>query len=63
MKTYIYRGPGGAARQAAAFCRERGTVDTGSLGELPVDLGRFEWFPDMLPSQEAEMGDEGGRES
>lgn len=35
----------------------------GSLGELPVDLGRFGWFPDMLPSQEAEMGDEGGRES
>ena len=62
LKKYIYRGPGGAARQAAALCREGVTVDTGSLGELTMDLGRFGWLPDMLPSQEAEMGDEAGRE-
>lgn len=48
MKTYIYRGPGGAARQAAALCREGVTVDMGSLGELPVDLGRFGWFPEYV---------------
>lgn len=63
MKLYIYRGPGGAARQAAALRGEGVTVDTGSLGELTVDLGRFGWFPDMLPSEEAEIGDTRGGES
>lgn len=63
MKLYIYRGPGGAARQAAALRGEGVTVDKGSLGELTVDLGRFGWFPDMLPSEEAEIGDTRGGES
>lgn len=63
MKLYIYRGPGGAARQAAALRGEGVTVETGSLGELSVDLGRFGWFPDMLPSEEAEMGNSEGRQS
>ena len=63
MKLYNYRGPGAAARQAAALRGEGVRVDTGSLGELAVDLGRFGWFPDMLPSEEAQMGDSGRRKS
>lgn len=63
MKLCISRGPGAAARQAAALRGEGVRVDTGSLGELAVDLGRFGWFPDMLPSEEAQMGDSGRRES
>lgn len=63
MKLFISRGPGAAARQAAALRGEGVRVDTGSLGELVVDLGRFGWFPDMLPSEEAEVGDPEGRES
>lgn len=37
-------------------------VDTGSLGELSVDLGTFGWFPDCLPSEEAEANEWEGRE-
>ena len=29
------------------------TVNTGSLGELMVDLGEFGWFPRQLPSDVA----------
>ena len=34
------RGPGGAARQAAALRREGVTVDTGPLGELTVEVAQ-----------------------
>lgn len=51
------RGPGGAARQAAALRREGVTVDTGPLGELTVDLVSFGWFPSTLPSEEAEASE------
>lgn len=50
------RGPGGAARQAAALRREGVTVETGHLRELTVDLDSFGWFPDILPSEEAGTG-------
>lgn len=50
------RGPGGTARQAAALRREGVTVETGHMGELSVDLGAFGWFPNVLPSEEAEEG-------
>lgn len=56
------RGPGGAARQAAALRREGVMVDTGPLGELTVDLVAFGWFPSTLPSEEAEASESEGRE-
>lgn len=37
-------------------------VGTGALGELEVDLGTFGWFPDLLPSEEAEWSESDGRE-
>lgn len=49
-----HRGPGGAARQAAALRQEGVTIDTGHLGELTVDFGAFGWFPSILPSEAAE---------
>ncbi|MCJ1426257.1 hypothetical protein MMC29_004160 [Sticta canariensis] len=56
------RGPGGAARQAAALRREGVTVDTGPLGELTVDLAAFGWFPSTLPSEVAQASESEGRE-
>ena len=52
--TPIVRGPGGAARQAAALQTEGVIVTTGHLGELSVDLGTYGWFPSILPSEAAE---------
>ncbi|CAL8581422.1 Alkyltransferase-like protein 1 [Xanthoria parietina] len=46
------RGPGGAARQAAALRQEGVTVGTTALGEFIVDLSIFGWFPTRLPSEE-----------
>ena len=54
----FYRGPGGAARQAAALRQERVTVDDGSLGELSIDFTIYGWFPYRLPSEGA--GDNNG---
>ena len=51
------RGPGGAARQAAALRREGVVVRTGAMGELTIDLGTYGWFPSILPSEEAESND------
>ncbi|KAF2501903.1 hypothetical protein BU16DRAFT_428750, partial [Lophium mytilinum] len=47
------RGPGSAARQAATLRREGVHVEEDSMGVFSVDLGRFGWFPDELPSEEA----------
>ena len=51
------RGPGSTERQAAALRSEGVVVDRSSLGELSVDFSRFGWFPDVLPSEEAEDSD------
>ncbi|PVH89262.1 DNA binding methylated-DNA--cysteine S-methyltransferase [Cadophora sp. DSE1049] len=45
--------PSGAANQARVLQGEGVTVNTGSLGELMVDLGEFGWFPRQLPSDAA----------
>ncbi|KAF2791325.1 DNA binding methylated-DNA--cysteine S-methyltransferase [Melanomma pulvis-pyrius CBS 109.77] len=45
------RGPSGASRHAAALRAENVEVNQGAMGELTVDLGRFGWFPDVLPSE------------
>ena len=45
--------PSGAANQAQVLRREGVAVDTGSLGELSVDLAEYGWFPRQLPSEAA----------
>lgn len=51
------RGPGAAARQATELRREGVRVETGRMGELSVDFAGCGWFPNMLPSEEAELSD------
>ncbi|KAL8891157.1 MAG: hypothetical protein Q9215_001753 [Flavoplaca cf. flavocitrina] len=46
-----HRGPGGAARQAAALRQEGVTVGTTAMGEFTVDFSTFGWFPTRLPSE------------
>ena len=52
-----FRGPGAAARQAAELRREGVEVEDarGAMGESTVNFGRYGWFPDMLPSEAAEI--------
>ena len=45
------RGPSGASRQAAALRAEGIEVEQNAMGEFIVDLDKFGWFPDMLPSE------------
>ncbi|ORX99546.1 6-O-methylguanine DNA methyltransferase [Clohesyomyces aquaticus] len=45
------RGPSGASRHAAALRAEGVQVEQGPMGEFTVDLERFGWFPDVLPSE------------
>ena len=47
----------GARRQADALMQEGVEVQQGSLGEYFVDFATYGWFPDMLPSEEAESSD------
>ncbi|MCJ1476939.1 hypothetical protein MMC13_005608 [Lambiella insularis] len=51
------RGPGGASAQAIALRREGVVVSTGHLGELSIDLSTYGWFPNSLPSEEANAGE------
>lgn len=57
MVDMCHRGPGAATRQAAFLRREGVTVETRSLGELVIDLEVYGWFPDFLPSEEAEASE------
>lgn len=50
--------PSGTQSQAAALRAEGVVVNRGALGELSVDLDVYGWFPERLPSQEREEGDE-----
>ncbi|KAF2153334.1 DNA binding methylated-DNA--cysteine S-methyltransferase [Myriangium duriaei CBS 260.36] len=52
------RGPNGASRQASALRREGVTIETGTMGELTVDFEMYGWFPEMLPSEAAEVEDD-----
>lgn len=54
---WLIRGPGSAARQATALRHEGVTVHQDAMGEFSIDLHRYGWFPDMLPSEEAEDSD------
>ncbi|KAI1753676.1 MGMT family protein [Xylaria castorea] len=46
--------PSGARNQAAALQAEGVTVSTDALGELSVNFAEYGWFPDSLPSEEAD---------
>lgn len=59
------RGPEGATRQADTIRAEGVEVEQNAMGEYTIDLARFGWFPDVLPSESGETGsgdDEGGVE-
>ncbi|KAL5357609.1 6-O-methylguanine DNA methyltransferase [Aspergillus floccosus] len=47
-----HRGPGSAERQAEVLREEGVEVEVDSMGEFYVDLNRFGWFPNRLPSEE-----------
>jgi methylated-DNA-protein-cysteine methyltransferase-like protein len=49
------RGPGSTTRQATALRREGVQVDRSAMGEYSVDFSTYGWFPEMLPSEEAEL--------
>ena len=49
----LQRGPGAAARQAAALQQEGVRVHTDSMGEFSIDLSEYGWFPDRLPAEES----------
>ena len=53
-------GIGGASRQADAL-RAEGVEVTERGGEFMIDLDDFGWFPDMLPSEAAELEDDEDR--
>lgn len=46
--------PSGARNQAAVLQAEGVTVSTDALGELSVDFSEYGWFPNSLPSEEAD---------
>jgi methylated-DNA-protein-cysteine methyltransferase-like protein len=52
--TITIRGVNGAANHETALAQEGVQVDRGSLGERSVDFRVYGWFPDELPSREAE---------
>ncbi|PQE10956.1 MGMT family protein [Rutstroemia sp. NJR-2017a WRK4] len=47
------RNPACVQNQAQVLRSEGVTVNTGSLGELFIDLGEYGWFPRQLPSEAA----------
>jgi methylated-DNA-protein-cysteine methyltransferase-like protein len=48
--TYNRGHPSGASNQAQVLRGEGVTVNTGTMGELMVDLTEYGWFPRQLPS-------------
>ncbi|PYH87447.1 methyltransferase [Aspergillus ellipticus CBS 707.79] len=57
-----HRGPGSAERQAEALRAEGVQVDVDAMGEFYVDVAKFGWFPEMLPSEEGLDSDLGGED-
>ena len=45
------RGPGSASRQADALRREGVEVREDAMGQFIIDLAKYGWFPDVLPSE------------
>ncbi|KAI9805231.1 MAG: hypothetical protein M1826_004782 [Phylliscum demangeonii] len=59
--------PLGAMLQAEMLAREGVEIERSHMGELTVDITRYGWFPQVLPSEdddeeggEGEEGEEGG---
>jgi len=48
----------GARRQADELRREGVQVERNAMGEYSVDFTEYGWFPDLLPSEEAEPNSE-----
>ncbi|KAE9985297.1 hypothetical protein BLS_009040 [Venturia inaequalis] len=59
----IARLVGKPTRQAAALRAEGVEVQRSAMGEYSVDFGVYGWFPDMLPSEEAELAEESDEEN
>jgi methylated-DNA-protein-cysteine methyltransferase-like protein len=55
----VIRGTNGAANHETVLAQEGVQVDRGSLGERTVDFRVYGWFPNELPSREAEAEVEG----
>ncbi|QRC91959.1 hypothetical protein JI435_021300 [Parastagonospora nodorum SN15] len=49
------RGPGAAARQADALRREGVEVREDAMGQYAIDLAKYGWFPDTLPSESGQV--------
>ncbi|OAL00834.1 DNA binding methylated-DNA--cysteine S-methyltransferase [Phaeosphaeriaceae sp. SRC1lsM3a] len=45
------RGPGSARRQADALRREGVEIREDAMGQYTIDLAKYGWFPDVLPSE------------
>jgi hypothetical protein len=45
------RGPGAASHQADALRREGVEIREDAMGQYTIDLARYGWFPDVLPSE------------
>jgi predicted dehydrogenase len=54
----LIRGTNGAANHETVLAQEGVQVDRGSLGERTVDFRVYGWFPNELPSREAEAAAE-----
>jgi methylated-DNA-protein-cysteine methyltransferase-like protein len=58
----LLRGPGSQRRQADALQQEGVEVSQNAMGEYTVDFSVYGWFPEYLPSEEAEMRQEANGE-
>ena len=45
------RGPSAASHQADALRREGVEVREDAMGQYTIDMGKYGWFPDVLPSE------------
>lgn len=56
------RGPGSAGRQADALRREGVEIREEAMGQYTIDLAKYGWFPDVLPSESDLVESSGGDE-
>lgn len=50
----VFRGTNGAANHETVLAQEGVEITRGSLGERTVDFRVYGWFPNELPSRQAE---------
>lgn len=56
------RGEGGARRQAETIEREGVEVNQNAMGEYTIDFSVYGWFPQHLPSEAADLDENGDEE-